>query len=129
MEPDLAELEQLLCGARPQPHPEFVRELEMSLVRSLSRRRRRRLLPDRAPGLRLSMGIAAALATVALALSLAGALPLRIGGAPEATAERECRTVTEWRLERTPRLSFDRRSVPRLRYTTEMRPRFAVRCH
>jgi hypothetical protein len=132
MEPTLAELERLLGGVRPQPNPEFVRELETSLVRSLSKRRVlpwARMPAPRKPRLVAAVGAAGALAAIALVLGLAGALPLHVGDAPDATADRDCRTVLEWRLERTPRLVVDRRNLMRLRYTTEMVQRRAIRCH
>jgi hypothetical protein len=118
--------ERILTRLRPAPDQQFVADLELRLQQSLRRRR----APLRRPGRLLAgAGLAGALATAVAGLSIAGALPLDLGRTSKAAAERECTTVTEWRLIRRPRL--DIAADGRVRVTTEtvLLPRQAIRCH
>jgi hypothetical protein len=120
-------MEQLLRCARPQASPEFVCDLEASLVSSV---RPRGLLPRRSASPRarrlvVALGGAGALATAMLVLSIAGVRPLGTGGTTGAEADQRCTTVTEWVVRREPmvtvtpggRLHLDnqRRIVPEQR--------------
>jgi hypothetical protein len=128
-EPTLAEIEQLLIRSAPQPRDAFVRDLETSLMESIAPGRRAWRGLRRPPRLVAAAGFAGAVAAVLLMLSIAGALPLDIGGAPDATADRECRTVDEWRVERIPTLSVAPDGDLQILYTTKLVLRPAIRCH
>jgi hypothetical protein len=84
-------VEKVLRSSRPEPDPEFVRSLHQRLFRP--RRDRRPVLAGAA--------FAGALASAALALSLAGVGPLA-GGGRGAQAGSACKFVTVTRVEQTP---------------------------
>jgi hypothetical protein len=128
MDHQLDDPELLLRTLRPQPRPEFVSALEASLKRSLESPRpapRRR----RMPRLVVAVGVAGALASGVFVLSISGALPQNVGSAGDAAAERECDTVTEWRLERRPRVVFGRDGNLELLTQPRLVARPAIRCH
>jgi hypothetical protein len=74
-------------------------------------------------------GFATGLAAIVLALSVAGALPLNLGGAHRAAADRDCRMVTQWRLERQPQLEVTGRGRLHITETTVLVQRRVLRCH
>lgn len=132
MEPTTEDAEDLLRRARPQPRPEFVSELEEVLLRSVEpRRARARRFPTvRIPGrLVAASGFGAALAALLVTLSIAGALPLTVGGADDAAADRDCATTTRWTLERQAVLKVGRDNKLHVSYQTKLVPRRVVRCH
>lgn len=106
MEPTLSDVERLLRGAHPRPRPEFVRELEASLIHfaafepvAAPPRRSRQLR-------RLLVGVsfAGALAVLMVVLAIAGVRPLGTSGTTGAAADHHCVTVQNWALVRRPRL-------------------------
>jgi hypothetical protein len=132
MEPTTEEAEDLLRRARPQPRPEFVAELEEVLLRSVEPRRiRARRFPALVIPRRLvaASGFGAALAALLVALSVAGALPLNVGGADDAAADRDCTTTTRWTLQRRAVLEVGRNDKMHVTYRRSLVPRRVVRCH
>jgi hypothetical protein len=128
VEPTLSDLEQLLRSARARPRPEFVRELEASVLRSarfgpLAAWRRRE-----SPRLRAALASAVAIATLLLVLSIAGLRPLGTSGTPGAAAERHCMTVRTWSVEREPLFVVARDGRLALRYRTALAPQARIRC-
>lgn len=99
-----------------------MRELERSLPRQRTRRDPRHLRVVVA-----GWGLATAMAVVALGLSLAGLLPFTSGGSP-ARADRDCKTVTVERQQRTPYFVRDRNGTVQVRYRVEMVPQLVRRC-
>ena len=87
------ELEQRLAAARPEPPREFVRDLETSLFArpERQRQRQRRRAWDT---LFAGVAVTAALAAVALVLSLSGLSPLQSGGNDPVSAQ-GCVTVSQ----------------------------------
>jgi hypothetical protein len=130
VDPTLSDLEQLLRRSRPQPSPEFVRELGASLRKSvqgdLLESPRPRLHGARR--LRLAFGSAVAIAALLLLLSIAGLRPFGTGGTTGAKADRECVTVQEWVLAREPTLVVADDGHLRVQYHTELVARPRVRC-
>jgi hypothetical protein len=132
MEPSSGDAEELLRRSRPRPRPEFVRELEASLLRSVEpRRARASLWPSWFAPRRLVAvsGVGAALAAILVVLSIAGALPLTVGGADDAAADRNCVTVTRWKLERRPIMKVGPDQKMHVTSDTRLVPRRVVRCH
>jgi hypothetical protein len=127
MDHQLDDPERLLRRLRPQPRAEFVSALEASLKRSLESPRPARR-PRRMPRLVVAFGVAGALASGVFALSISGALPLN-GSADDAAAKRECGTVTEWRLERRPRVVFGHGGQLKILSEPRLVARPAIRCH
>jgi hypothetical protein len=123
-------VEQLLLRARPEPSPEFLRELEASLVDA----RRPRRLPSWRPGHRgarrlvVALGAAAAFAAVMFALSLAGVRPLGTGGTTGAEAERQCISVTQWRVQREPAVTVTEAGRLVLSSRLRLEPQRRLRC-
>ncbi len=87
--------ESLLRELRREPRPEFVRELEASLLSRSSRRRRFEVLV--AAG-----ALCASLAALTLVLSVSGLLPWGLGQSRSVEAGSGCKTVTVVRHERRP---------------------------
>jgi hypothetical protein len=84
----------LLRDLRPDPSPDFVRELEASLVaRSRGRERFRVLIAG--------SGICASLAALTLLLGVFGLLPWGVGASGTSQADKDCRTVI--RVSHEPR--------------------------
>jgi hypothetical protein len=132
MEPTMEDAEDLLRRSRPQPSPEFVAELEEVLLRSVEpRRARARRFPTFRPSRRLiaASGFGAALAALLVTLSIAGALPLNVGGANDAAADRNCTTITRWTLERRAVLAVGPDKRMHVSYRKTLVPRRVVRCH
>jgi hypothetical protein len=128
MDPSLHDLERTLAGIRPRPRAEFVTGLERDLKRSL-RTQQRHVPRLRLPRLVVATASAGAIAVLVLALAIAGALPLNLGGARKAAADRDCTTVTEWRLEHQPRLKVTESGKLRIIDTTVLVPQRVIRCH
>jgi hypothetical protein len=130
VDPILSDLEDLLRRSRPRPHPEFVRELEDSLMRSVRGEpcRQPRVRPLRLPRLRLAVGSAAALASLLLLLSIAGLHPFGMGGTQGADADRKCVTVNDWVVVRKPILVFGPHGPVTVRYRTEWATQPRIRC-
>jgi len=129
MQPSLSDLEQLLRSSRPRPRPQFVRELQASLVQSVAPHDRRLRAPKRQRRrLTVALGTAMAVATLLVVLSLAGIRPLGTGGTPGAAAGRDCTTVTDWVVQREPTLKVG--ADRRIHIVTEPRlvARPTVRC-
>jgi hypothetical protein len=117
------DLERLLRAARPAPRPDFVRELERSLAPPRAERRRGRVRVALA-----ASGFAAALATVAILLGVAGLLPLSSGGGHPAQAAPKCRTLLVERRVRMPHITRDRDGELTVRYHMRMVQRPVRRC-
>lgn len=124
MDSSLSDFEELLRHARPEPRGEFVSRLEASLVRSAGspgrRRRGRRLVPV------VAVGCATALCV--LVLSIAGVLPLGLGAAPGAQADRHCETVTQLRVVRVPVMWTRADGSLQIRYRATREPVSVIRC-
>jgi len=122
MDSSLSDFEELLRRARPEPRNEFVSRLEASLVRSARspRRRARRLVP--------TVAVAAATALCLLVLSIAGVLPLGLGAAPGAQADRHCETVTQLRVVRVPLMWTRKDGSMRIVYRATREPVSVIRC-
>jgi hypothetical protein len=121
--PLLEDLERLLHRARPTPRPDFVRELERSLIPPEPARR--------PPRLRLAiggLGFATALAALAILLGVAGVLPNSSGTGRPAQAKPNCRTVVVKRVERTPYFTRDRHGQLQVRYHLRTRPHYVRHC-
>jgi hypothetical protein len=132
MEPAMEDAEDLLRRSRPQPRPEFVSELEEVLLRSVEpRRARARWFPTLHHPRRLIAvsGFGAALAALLVTLSVAGALPLSVGGADNAAADRNCTTTTRWTLERRAVLEVGADKKMHLTYRSTLVPRRVLSCH
>jgi hypothetical protein len=130
MEPTREELEELLRRTAPRPREAFVRDLETSLLRSVAPVGRPHL-PRLAPSRRLiaTFACGAGLAGLLAVLSIAGALPLGVGGADDAAAGRDCVTVTRWTLQQRPVFRVGADGRMHLREATRLVPRQVVRCH
>jgi hypothetical protein len=130
VDPIPSDLEDLLRRSRPRPDPEFIRELEDSLMRSVRRepRGQSRVRPLRLQRLRLAVGSAAGLASLLLLLSIAGLHPLGMGGTQGADADRKCVTVSEWVLVRKPILVFGTHGPVTVVYRTEWATQPRIRC-
>jgi hypothetical protein len=130
VDPALSDLEELLRRSRPVPRPEFVRDLEASLMRSVQRRALHvpRLRGLRVQRLRLAVGSAVAFAALILVLSFAGLRPLGTHGTNGAKADRQCVTVDEWVLERDPRLVVGAHRRLWLQLHTELVARPRIHC-
>ena len=87
--------ERLLRDLRPDPSPDFVRELEASLAARSRGRERLRLLVA-------GSGICASLAALTLLLGVIGLLPWGVGASRSSQADSNCRTVVSVRHERRP---------------------------
>jgi hypothetical protein len=132
MEPAMEDAEDLLRRSRPQPRSEFVSELEEALLRSVEPRRARgRPFPTLHHPRRLiaASGFGAALAALLVTLSVAGALPLSVGGADDAAADRNCTTTTRWTLERRAVLEVGAGKKMHLTYRSTLVPRRVLSCH
>jgi hypothetical protein len=132
MEPRCEELAELLRRTAPRPREAFVDELEDSLMRSLARPRTPTLrVPRLAPSRRLlaASAVGAALAGLLALLSVAGALPLGVGGADDAAAGRDCVSVMRWQLERRPAFEVGADGRMHLQDRTRLVPRPVERCH
>jgi hypothetical protein len=132
MERTTEDTEDLLRRSCPRPRAEFVRELEAALLRSVEPRAapmRRWPSPGHRRRLVTASGFGAALAALLVALSIAGALPLSVGGADDAAADRDCVTTTRWTLDRQAVLRVGRDHKMHLSYRTALVPRRVVRCH
>jgi hypothetical protein len=129
MDPSLPDLERLLSQSRPQPRADFVADLEDSLLKSVRPRRlpHLRLAAPRLPRL-LAVAGAGALALVLLALALGDGLPHSLGGSSNATAQRQCTTVKETRLERRPALVVGAHNRLTYTYHTELVRQPVIRC-
>jgi hypothetical protein len=117
------DLERVLRSARPTPRPEFVRELERSLPVRRAEHQRRRLRVAFA-----GVGLATALAVVAIVAAIAGVLPFSSGSAHRAQAKPDCQRVVVERRERRPYLVVDRNGDIHVRYRVETVPRLVNRC-
>ena len=119
-----APLELLLQRSRPVPRAAFVHELEQ---RHVPERK-----PARAKLLRRPLfaggATAAGLASVALALALAGGGPLAPGGGDDSRASQDCRFVTVEKRERVPRIVVDQDGQPSVRYREQLVERRVKRC-
>lgn len=116
--------ERLLRAATPDPSPDFVRDLEGRLQRSYSARPAwQRFSPVLAGG-----GLATALATVGIAISLAGLGPLASQSNDTVEAEDRCRTVLVDRQERRPVLVTGRDGRTRIEQRVETVRRPVRRC-
>ncbi|MEP6689183.1 MAG: hypothetical protein ABJC36_12615 [Gemmatimonadales bacterium] len=116
------DLERLLHRARPTPREEFVRELERSLPRQRSERDGNRMRV-----LVAGWGLAAALAVIALTLSVSGLLPFT-SGSGSAEAGRNCKTVIVERRERKPYFVRRPGGAVEVRYHLTTAPRLVRRC-
>jgi hypothetical protein len=122
------DVERLLRAARPEPRPEFVRELERSLIgRRPSRAERPARVRPRLRVLVAGTGLVAGLAAVVVALAVAGLLPFGSSGG-RAEAGEDCTVTTVERLERHPHFVRDKRGDLHVRYRTEKVPRIVRRC-
>jgi hypothetical protein len=117
------DLERLLRSARPTPRPEFVRDLERSLPLRRPPRERQRLQVALA-----GVGLATALAAVAIVAALAGLLPFSQGSASRTQAKPNCERVVVERRERRAYFVVDRNGDIRVRYRVETVPRIVNRC-
>jgi hypothetical protein len=87
--------ERFLRDLRPEPRPDFVRELEASLLsRSRGRERFRVLVAG--------SGICASLAALTLLLGIFGLLPWGVGESRRSEADNGCKTVIRVHKERRP---------------------------
>ena len=128
----MEDAEDLLRRSRPQPRPEFVAELEEVLLRSVEpRRARARRFPTlhHPPRLLAASGFAAALVALLITLSVAGALPLSVGGADDAEADRNCTTTTRWTVERRAVLEVGADKKMHVRDRSTLVPRRVQSCH
>jgi hypothetical protein len=127
---DEEELASLLRRTAPRPREAFVRDLETSLLRSVAPARTRRL-PRLGMSRRLVAASACGAAVCALlgVLSVAGALPLGLGGANDAAAGRECVTVTRWTLTQRPVFRVGTDGRMHMHEVASLVPRHVVRCH
>jgi hypothetical protein len=87
--------ERLLRELRPEPRPDFVRALEVTLLARTRRGERFRVLVAGAAS-------CASLVVITLALGVAGLLPWQSGAADRAKAGSDCVTETVVRHERRP---------------------------
>jgi hypothetical protein len=95
MTPGRDPAERLLRDLRPEPRPDFVRELEASLLaRSRGRERLRVLIAG--------SGICASLAALTILLGVFGLLPWGVGESRRSEADNGCRTVVKVHEERRP---------------------------
>jgi hypothetical protein len=117
------DLERLLRRERPTPRPEFVRDLEQSLPLRRAGRERRRLQVAFA-----GVGLAAALAAIAIVAGIAGLLPFSSGDAHRAQAQPDCERMVVERRERRPYFIVDRNGDVRVRYRVATVPRLVNRC-
>jgi hypothetical protein len=129
MDPSLDDLDLMLRGIRPRPSSAFVVGLEADLKQAIRPRRFMPRLGRPLPRLVAFTGFATGLAAIVLALSVSGALPLKLGGDQRAAAGRECRTVTEWHLERQPHLHVSKLGRLQITNTTVLVQRRVLRCH
>jgi hypothetical protein len=129
MDPTLSDMERVLVTMRPRPRPEFVTSLAAELEQSLRPRGPRMPRMPRMPRLAMATAYATGLATVVLGLSVAGALPLHLGGAHRAAADRNCTTVTRWQLQRRPVVHVTKGNQLRITDTTVLVPQRVIRCH
>ena len=118
--PMSAEMEDLLRSAKPEPRDEFVVDLERRLLRP----------PERGRSVILARGTALGmvLALAVVALGVAGALSLGLGGDQRATATDNCRAVMVERTTRVPEFVVGRDGELRLRYRQEVVRRPMTRC-
>jgi hypothetical protein len=116
-------LQQLLRAARPEPPPEFVRELERSLTHRNPARAERRRLHVLVAG----SGFAAGLAAIAVALSVAGLLPIGSSG-EHAEADVNCTIATVERVQPRPMFVRDRDGRYQIHYRPGWAPRLVRRC-
>lgn len=115
-------IDALLRERRPAPRLGWTEATEERLFAP-----RRRRFPVLAGPLRLGGTVAAGLATVLLALVLAGGAPFG-SGAGEATAEPDCREVALTRMERVPSVVRGSDGVTRIVYKRKPVRRFVTRC-
>jgi hypothetical protein len=121
VDPSQDDLERLLRTARPTPRPGFVRELERTLRPQRPERRRLRLVLA-------ATGVATALASLVLVLSIAGLLPGSSNGSKPVQAAPKCRTVIVERRERRPYFVRLDNGELRVRYHMELVRRPVRRC-
>ena len=123
MSPERDGLQRLLRAARPEPPPDFVRELERSLTRRRPVRRERGRLRVLVAG----SGLAACLAAITVALAVAGLLP--IGSSEEhAEADEHCTITMVERVQRRPTFVRDGDGRYQIHYRLERAPRLVKRC-
>lgn len=131
MEPSPSDFERLLRSSPPQPRPEFVRDLERSLLRSVEPRRRSWWSGRSRLGSRRVLGgvsLAGAVAAALLVLAVAGVRPFGTSGTSPAEAERTCSTVEQLTRVRRPLLRVDAQGRPHLTYRVEWVLRPVIRC-
>jgi hypothetical protein len=109
-------------AARPTPRPDFVTELERSLLTGAPTRDRRRLRVAFA-----GAAFAVVLAALVVAMSISGLLPFTSGGSP-ASARQDCHNVVIHPTERRPYFVRDRSGELHVRYHSEVVRRVVKRC-
>jgi hypothetical protein len=129
MKPPPSDFERLLRNSPPRPRPEFVRDLERSLLRSVEPRRRTSWW-DRLRSRRIlaAGSLAGAVAAALLVLAIAGVRPFGTSGTSPAQAERTCSTVEQLTRVRRPLLRVDAQGRPRLTYRVEWVLQPVIRC-
>jgi hypothetical protein len=115
--------ERLLRASRPEPSHSFVRDLEGRLQRPA----RRAWLPAWRPVV-VGAGLASLLATVALAISLAGLGPFASSTGDSVQADDTCTTVMVERTERKPVLVTGADGKDRIEYRERKVRRPVTRC-
>jgi hypothetical protein len=129
MEHPPSDFERLLRNSPPQPRPEFVRDLQRSLLSSVQPRRRTSWF-DRLRTRRIiaAGSLAGAVAAALLVLAVAGVRPFGTDGTSPAQAERTCSTVEELTRMRRPLLRVDAQGRPQLTYRVEWVLQPVIRC-
>jgi len=122
-EHDEGPVEAVLRRSRPAPDRQWLDGLEQRLLPSDASR----ISLWRRPHLRLGAALAAGIATVIVALSLAGLGPLG-GGASNVRAKDECRTVHVSRIEQVKSVEIGRDGQPRVVTRPQRVQRYERRC-